>query len=77
MSNAKALQLLGRSACYFLILCAVIAAFLMIFALCCLVDQDDTNTVDFIFISQLSKSDIDSGISDPQRLFSHHTCHCR
>lgn len=40
------------------------------------VSQDDTNTVDFIFISQHSKSDIDSGISDPQHLFSHHTCHC-
>ncbi|KAH9674301.1 tetratricopeptide repeat (TPR)-like superfamily protein [Citrus sinensis] len=40
------------------------------------VSQDDTNTVDFIFISQPSKSDSDSGISDPQHLFSHHACHC-
>ncbi|ESR43290.1 hypothetical protein CICLE_v10010925mg [Citrus x clementina] len=40
------------------------------------VSQDDTNTVDFIFISQPSESDSDSGISDPQHLFSHHTCHC-
>ncbi|KAJ0088798.1 hypothetical protein Patl1_32733 [Pistacia atlantica] len=35
--------------------------------------QDDPNTVDFILISWLPKTD---GVSD-SRLFSHHACHCR
>lgn len=62
-----------------------ISDFISLLGNCCLLDhmytlffmyQDDTSTVDFILISQPSKSD-GSGISDPQHLFSHHACHCR
>ncbi|XP_012074301.1 trafficking protein particle complex subunit 8 isoform X2 [Jatropha curcas] len=39
-------------------------------------NQDEANTVDFILISRLLKSDIKPGTSDPTHLFSHHACHC-
>lgn len=41
---------------------------------CFSIYQDDPNTVDFILISRLPKTD---GVSDSQHLFSHHACHCR
>lgn len=40
-------------------------------------DQGDPTTVDFILISRPTKNDVNPGMSDPARLFSHHTCHCR
>ncbi|XP_015900436.3 uncharacterized protein LOC107433641 isoform X1 [Ziziphus jujuba] len=39
-------------------------------------NQGDRTSIDFVLISRPLKSDVNSGISDPTRLFTHRACYC-